>query len=395
MRNVTGAVAEGPDFFNRVQEMAAYWRDLETDNLLLLAPRRVGKTSLMRKMAADSQPHNFQTVFADVSDCADEMHFVQRLYAAILETDLGEGLWNSIKDSWLGQTMKRVRKIGGAGFSLEFDPDTSSWTRLGEELAGAISQMEGSWLIQVDELPVFVLKLLDRDTPADHARVREFLYWMRRLRLQYTGVRWMLAGSIGLDTVAARLNIADAINDLHIAKLGAFDETTACQLLHALAMAHRVDLSDAVRRHIVARIGWPAPFYLQLVFHELRAIQGKVKEADVDRAIEDLLGPYHRNTFDYWRQRLFEELGQEHAAHAIALLNLCCRAAEGATAGTLILSLASAIPDSRLREEEARYLLDVLQNDGYLVEEGSRMLFRSPLLREYWRRRVAPREDTE
>ncbi len=395
MRNVTGAVAEGSDFFNRINEMEAYWRDLETDNILLLAPRRVGKTSLMRKMAANAEAHGFRTIFADVSDCGSELHFVQRLYTALLETDLGDDLWTRINESWLGKTMKRVRKIGGAGFSLEFELDPSSWTRLGEELASALSQLDGAWLIQVDELPVFVLKLLNEATPADRARVREFLYWLRRLRLQYTALRWMLAGSIGLDTVAARLNIADAINDLHIAKLGAFDEETACALLQALGTEHRVELNEAVRRHIVSRVGWPAPYYIQLVFHELRSIQGSVTAAHVDGAIEDLLGPYHRNTFDYWRQRLFDELGKEHAEHAVAVLNLCCRTAEGAPGAALNLSLAADLTDPRRREEETRYLLDVLQNDGYLVESGNRLLFRSPLLREYWRRRVAPREESQ
>lgn len=393
MRNVTGAVAEGPDFFDRVKEMDTYWRDLETDNLLLLAPRRVGKTSLMRKMAGNADAYGFQTIFADVSDCSDEQHFVQRLYSAVLDTEAGDRLWNGIKESWLGKTMKRVRKIGGAGFSLEFDADTPSWTRLGEELADALSQLDGAWLIQVDELPVFVLKLLNQDAPADRARVREFLYWMRRLRLQYTGLRWMLAGSIGLDTVAARLNIADAINDLHIAKLGAFDEPTALALLQALATEHRVELGEAVRRHIVSRIGWPAPYYLQLVFHELRCMQGAVTEVDVDRAIEDLLSPYHRNTFDYWRQRLHDELGTDHAENAVTILNQCCRVPEGATRSTLNLALSRTLTDIRMREEETRYLLDVLQNDGYLVETEDHLLFQSPLLREYWLRRVAPREE--
>ena len=234
-----------------------------------------------------------------------------------------------------------------------------------------------------------------RPRPLIARRVREFLYWLRRLRLQYTALRWMLAGSIGLDTVAARLNIADAINDLHIAKLGAFDEETACALLQALGTEHRVELNEAVRRHIVSRVGWPAPYYIQLVFHELRSIQGSVTAAHVDGAIEDLLGPYHRNTFDYWRQRLFDELGKEHAEHAVAVLNLCCRTAEGAPGAALNLSLAADLTDPRRREEETRYLLDVLQNDGYLVESGNRLLFRSPLLREYWRRRVAPREESQ
>ncbi|SPF56069.1 conserved hypothetical protein [Candidatus Sulfopaludibacter sp. SbA4] len=392
MRNVTAALAEGPDFFDRIKEMNNFWRDLETDNLLLLAPRRVGKTALMHKMAANAGAYGFNIIFVDVSDCSSEMHFMQRLYEAICDADVDDNLWNDLKDSWLGKTVKRVRKIGGAGFSLEFDADGAARTRLSEELADTLSRLEGAWLIQVDELPVFVLKLLNQDASAGRARVREFLYWMRRLRLQYTGVRWMLAGSIGLDTVAARLNIADAINDLHIVTLGAFDEPTTDALLQALATEHRVDLKGIVRRHIVSRIGWTAPYYVQLVFHELRSIEGAVTEADVDRAIEDLLSPYHRNAFDYWRQRLPDELGQTHADNAVILLDQCCRAPEGAMRFTLNLALARTIGDARIRAEETRYLLAVLQNDGYIVHEGDRLLFRSPLLREYWLRTVAPQE---
>src|SRR5580693_5959344 len=147
MRNITGAVAEGDDFFNRSNEMTIFWRDLETDNILLLAPRRVGKTSVMRRMARDSAPYGFTPVFVDVSDCSDEAGFVQRLYTAILSNDLGDRLWKLIEDSWLGKTIERVQKIGGAGFSLEFRAGGDSWTRLGEELAGALSRLEGRWLI--------------------------------------------------------------------------------------------------------------------------------------------------------------------------------------------------------------------------------------------------------
>ena len=89
-------------------------------------------------MAEDAGVHGFNPVFIDVSDCSDEMRFVQRLYGAILENDPGDLLWNHIKDSWLGKTIGRVQKVGGAGFSLEFKATDTGWARLGEELAGAL-----------------------------------------------------------------------------------------------------------------------------------------------------------------------------------------------------------------------------------------------------------------
>ena len=90
----------------------------------------------MRRMARDSGPYGFTPVFVDVSDCSDETGFVQRLYSAILCNEMGDRLWKLIENSWLGKTIERVQKIGGAGFSLEFRAGGDSWTRLGEELQG-------------------------------------------------------------------------------------------------------------------------------------------------------------------------------------------------------------------------------------------------------------------
>ena len=163
---------------------------------------------------------------------------------------------------------KQVVLVSASSFA---GGEEMNWSRMGEELADALEGLEHPILIQVDELPVFALKLLNRSAPdSNQERIREFLYWLRRLRLQYSSVRWILAGSIGLDTVASRLNIADAINDLRIETLGAFDLSTSHAFLASLAQAYQLELSEAVRSHMIAKVGWPIPYYLQLIFSKLR-----------------------------------------------------------------------------------------------------------------------------
>ena len=62
MRTVIGSPVEGDDFFDREGERRRIWRHLESDSLLLLAPRRIGKTSLMRALCAEGPEHGFRSV---------------------------------------------------------------------------------------------------------------------------------------------------------------------------------------------------------------------------------------------------------------------------------------------------------------------------------------------
>jgi len=47
MKNVVGPPAEGDDFFNRDRDLKRFRRLIENGSLLLIAPRRVGKTSFV------------------------------------------------------------------------------------------------------------------------------------------------------------------------------------------------------------------------------------------------------------------------------------------------------------------------------------------------------------
>jgi uncharacterized protein len=110
----------------------------------------------------------------------------------------------------------------------------------------------------------------------------------------------------------------------------------------------------------------------------------------VDQVFDDLLNPTHKGYFDYWRQRLTEELGRPDDAYAIHLLNYCARDPKGASRTVLDQALAERIAEPDAREDRLRYLLDILESDGYLVQADGRRRFRLELLRRYWLKRVAP-----
>lgn len=396
--NCVGSPVTGKDFFGREEEQVFCWECLATDHLLLLAPRRVGKTSLMLKLQDVAKAHGYEATFFSAAQAQDEAGFVARLYEAAGKLNAWGGVWQRLVEGSVGRFFQSIQNVELGPFSIEFSKEAETkWELLGERLIRALAQHEGKYLILVDEVPVFVLSLLRLDPSGE--RARRFLTWFRGIR-QRSGssdsLRWLLAGSIGLDTVAARLNLGDTINDLHISHLGAFTREVAENFLDELSRSHGLPLSGEVRSRILDRVGWTIPYYLQLVFSELRSQQASTKAAvtreRVDEAFEDLLRPAKKAYFDFWRQRLVEELGKPDDEMALTVLNVIAVDASGASFANLNQSLSKKIRNTEQRREKLRYLLDVLVNDGYIVngDVNDRFYFRSPLLREFWTRRVLP-----
>lgn len=390
MKISVGNPVEGEDFFNREKEQARVWRKLEGSHLLMLAPRRIGKTSLILRLCASAAEHGFQAVQCSFARCESEQDCVRLLCDTVAEQ---QATWKKLADTLI-TPLERLKgvKIGPVG--IDWDKSQPlDWRSLGDSLGKALEQLDTPWLVCIDELPVFILNLLKQGEDGQR-RAKAFLYWLRDLRQRhYRKVKWLLAGSIGLDTITSRLGISDTINDLEPFPLAAFDEATALQFLAKLAESYHLPLSDTVRQAIVQRVGWPLPYYLQLMFSQLRdewEDSGvEPGQAAVERAFEHLLQPAYRVHFDYWRQRLEEELGQPEAGHAALLLDHASRDPAGLSRDALAQILHQHIHDDPQRDRSLNYLLDVLANDGYLVERDGRHAFRLEWLREYWRRRLA------
>src|SRR5436305_12327364 len=81
MRNIIGSPPEGDDFFDRPRILAKLRRELDNlANILLVAPRRVGKTSLVLRLCEQwrSDPKR-KAVFLNVEGRGDELAFAEKL----------------------------------------------------------------------------------------------------------------------------------------------------------------------------------------------------------------------------------------------------------------------------------------------------------------------------
>lgn len=387
MKNIIGKPVIGADFFGRERELEDLKRVSEDEHVLLLAPRRVGKTSLLYAIASDvERDGSAVAAYASVAAAQSEPQFVDAVLDAIHATPQGKKFKAGAIRSWLDRHGRRVKSVNVAGTGVDLDASAPQWQRDADRAFAAILAAPKPWLILVDELPTMVLVLARQDPTG--ARLRAFLLWFRNLRQRVAAtskLRFVLAGSIGLDNVARRHELTDTINDLRDWRLGPYDEPTAERFLTRLATNYQIELGEDLRRRMCEHAEWLIPYHLQVIFSAFRERHragARLSLATLEAAVAGLLK--RKLYFSHWDERLKGALGAPEDEFARRMLAICARDRTGATAMVLTQCLVKHVADATKRSRTVKWILDVLANDGYLVEHLGRWRFRSGLLRRYW-----------
>ena len=395
MRNITGSPVEGNDFFGRVDELDKLLRLLRNGNhVLLLGPRRMGKSSMVAEIGRRLKKEGWKIVRANVEDATDEPALLREIHHAIRDSGIdlpilqrAEGLISAFREKFRGSKAQGI--LGD-----------ESWESAADALKQVFANVAptGKVLFTLDELPIFLSTLVEAEDGPN--RVRSILRWLRSTRHKCgTNLPWLLCGSIGLDTFVERNDLTDTINELLSQELGAFSPEEGRELIRRLGKSpgYDLDISDEVADAMVDRVGWPVPFYLQLMFHGLAELPLTQRStdyaslADVDAAYELLLSPSHRVKFAHWDSRLGDLLDRDDARLTRLILTEVAHAPKGLSRRQLLNAAQRKSPGTDADEHSSRIetLLSFLQRDGYLIEKDGRYTFRSFLLRDYWKRKYS------
>lgn len=386
-----GGPAMGKDFFDRENELREVLKSLKKDNVLLIAPRRYGKTSLMREVERTLCGRGYACLFLDVMYIDKPEEFIIELAdASFTESDVGrrKRLLGILKE-----VFARIEEVDASvmssGVRIKFRSalkegiTEDTWTKKGEDVLRAIvgAYDNKPVYVLIDELSECVNNMVNRRSQD----ARKFLQWFRSKRHQIGGLRFVVGGSVSFDRVVRRINGLSWINDFRRVGIEGFSRDASLKFIEKCLIDERREYSEQIGDKILECLGEPYVPYFISVFLDIlmQNTEGDLSVEHIERVYSDgLLGVYGKGYFEYYRQRL-KTYPEALAKAAEEILKDACLVDEG-----FPIDLAFNIfrDESGIDDYEKFFdlVLD-LENDFYIRSNDKKIRFRSKVLRDWWR----------
>ena len=377
--NKIGPPVEGDDFFGREKEIRKANRLLDSNHSLLLsAPRRIGKSSLAKRLIEEKKQQGWKCVYIDLEETTTEEGFLRLVIEAFKEN----GIWKQLAEGMskgLVSVLDRIEKISLGPVDLNIGKREEQ-EDLYKNLKELIKHDEDTFIV-VDELTLFLGILNKSENGAE--KVAFILNWLRSLRqVSRTNVRWLFCGSVGLRNFTSAMNLGYTINDLMEFGLGELSREEAEGLLSGLCKSEDMIMSEELINYTLDKLHWNIPYFIQVIFSKLaEEYEDEVTKESIDIAYNKLCSENYLST---WSERLSEY--REFEVPARQILKSLSTQPAGMERDAMLNILMTGQDASKV--EEIDYLLskvlEMLENDGYILKMDSIRAFRSPLLRDYW-----------
>lgn len=351
------------------------WERLEQQSLIISAERRMGKTSVIRKMEAES-PEGQLTIFRDLEGIESAIEFVEAVWQ-----DVEEYLSRSKKTT--EGVRKFLNQISGLEISGIKIPSvaTTKWkillTKIIEDL---VKHQDSQVVLLWDEMPYMLDKIAESEA-------MEILNVLRSLRQTYPTLRMVFTGSIGLHHIISKLKnkgYSNApTNDMYVVDIKPLSLKDATKLSKLLLQGENIaTVSEQSIAEAIARIVNCIPFYIHHLISSFKFTQDKVDLEVVKSKLEELItNPLNPMQMDHYRERIDSYYNSQQQEYALAILDILA-----VKPGIKFNDLWNELTNERENsdKETARSVLKLLLKDYYLIQENKAYIFRYEIVRKYW-----------
>lgn len=376
-----GNTALGDYYYPRPFIETSIWEEIEKGNhVLIAAPRRVGKSSVMLALV-ENCPEHTRCLFQNIQGIKSEAEYYRRFYEMLLQclNRFNKGL------NWVGQFVKglKIEEITLDGVKFGDKKDINFEQEL-KSLLTKIAESELRVVLLLDELPEVLNSLHKQKRGHEAGNILNHLRELRQNPKLRDHLNLVLAGSVGIQYVVKAIEgrIAD-INDFNPV---AFDPLTRPEALDYIAWATKsatVQYEPALAEHFLDQVRHYIPYFLNLMLDEVNKAARRANDPGIDKShIDAAFQTIVRNSdhFKEWKNRLNDYFEPVEKAF---LMEILVHIAHKDSISPQILydfAIKHQLPYAYME------LVHGLEHDGYIMEHEGQYRFVSPFLQAYWRR---------
>jgi hypothetical protein len=377
---ITGDAATNNRYLRREHINEDFWREVEKGNhILFVAPRRVGKTSIMMDLS-ENPLEGYACLYQNIEGVKSKEEFYERLFKLILQCVQRSKAKNAI--AFLERCVKKYRITEITKTGVKIDSTPLDYERELRALIPELKEAEIHTVIFLDEFAEVINKLNKQGKQEDAI---DIFHTLREIRgdENFEHFTLVFAGSIGLEFVVKIIDRPKLINDLHRIETPALNKEEAKLLIDQLTSSATIQLQPIVVDHLLNVVEHLLPYYIQLMLEEIDLIARENREPAItthtislafDRVLKknknfedwlERLKDYQKDNFPFINEIL------KHAAH------------KGSISIQEIYDKANDVKYNK--SEDYMDFVEELINDGYLVETQKHTYrFISPFLQQFW-----------
>lgn len=382
MRANPGGQIAPEEVIGRESLIGRLWKVLGRQSVLLTAERRVGKTSVLKKMQKEC-PTGTLIFYRDLEGVRTPLEFVQKVVedvdGSLSKTARGESRARALMKSLGGFELGPIIKFPAAA--------EQDWKALLDATIEDLATFQKQRVLFFwDEIPLMLFNLKER---FGEDLAMDVLDSLRALRQHHPSVRMVFTGSIGLHNVLSSLKrsgYANApVNDMLSVEVPALSEPDASTL--ALGLVHGELLTPSDPDELAAHIAKAVdrfPFYIHHVVDGLTEGDDH-STAMVDAIITDRL----TDAQDPWHLRHYEERINTYYEGVIVPIAFAVLDRLAVEDELSFAELRNAVDAQRAgtEKQDVHDTLDLLKRDHYVTQhpQDGTYAFRVPIIRRWWR----------
>ncbi|MEL7408965.1 MAG: AAA family ATPase, partial [Cyanobacteria bacterium J06558_2] len=349
------------EVIGREELIASIWTRLEQQSLIFSGERRIGKSSILKKMTAES-PEGMLPIYRDLEGVRTPIEFVEAVWQDT-ETYLRES-------GKARRVREHISQLTGSYFDGYQFPEVAAphWRILLVKTIEDLVTLQNKQVVLIwDEMSHMLGNFDDRDAMS-------ILDNLRSLRQTYPDVRMIFAGSIGLHHIIKHLQQAgysnDPTNDMYPIDGQPLSLSDATNLALNLLAGEEIVLDDSeqIAEAIAASVDC-IPFYIHHLINQFKEQEQVITEETIAETISECLrSPLNLWKMDHYRERIDNYYSEEQKPYALEILDIL--SINPPTSFTRLWQYLKSEPHTK-DKEMARTVLRLLIKDYYILQEDN------------------------